>query len=114
MVTQLNGRKAPIRLITFRRDVKVEQIKNKLNFMKTLDLSKCGLVELNLNEKIEKFGGDYFAVGRAIAVYMYNYYNDQVNAGNLGASHEANRWCQIAANLGANVPCGPGSALPFD
>ena len=32
MVTQLNGRKAPIRLITFRRGVKVE--KNKFNFMK--------------------------------------------------------------------------------
>ena len=32
MVTQLNGRKAPTRLTTFRRSVKVE--KNKLNFMK--------------------------------------------------------------------------------
>ena len=36
MVTQLNGRKAPIRLTTFWRDVKVEKIKNKLNFMKKI------------------------------------------------------------------------------
>ena len=60
MVTQLNGRKAPIRLITFRRDVKVEQIKNKLIFMKTLELKSFGLEEMNQNEMMETEGGIFF------------------------------------------------------